>query len=200
MWRIAVIAGDGVGPEVIGHGLRVLERSALDPPFEYETVAFPWGSDHYLSTRSMMPADGLEELASIDAIYFGALGSRSVPDHVWLWGPRLKIVQAFDQAIRLRPARLLAGIREPLVDRRPDEVDFVVVRENTEGEYTGVGGVAYRGQPSESAMQTSVYTRAAIERTARYAFELGRTRTVAKSNARSHTSVLSDEVVAEVAG
>src|SRR5581483_11644431 len=137
-------------------------------------------------------------------IYFGAVGSRAVPDHVTLWGLRLAIVQGFDQAVSVRPARLLPGIRGPLARRGPDEIDFVVVRENTEGEYSGVGGFAHRGQPAEVALQTAVYTRAGIQRAARYAFELARTRpaahvtSVTKSNASLHASVLWDEVVAEV--
>lgn len=206
MRRIAVIPGDGVGPEVVGHGLRVLEAaSAVDPGFDYETVQFPWGSEHYLATGSMMDPDALEQLAAFDAIYFGAVGSRSVPDHVTLWGLRLEIVQGFDQAISLRPAQLFQGIRGPLANRLADEIDFVVVRENTEGEYAGVGGFSHRGQPTELALQTSVYTRGAIERTARYAFELAGTRpasrvtSVTKSNASLHASVLWDRVVAEVA-
>jgi tartrate dehydrogenase/decarboxylase / D-malate dehydrogenase len=207
MTRIAVIPGDGVGPEVIQIGLDVLRAAAAaDPGFGYETTTFPWGSEHYLSTGAMMDADALEQLASFDAIYFGAVGSKEVPDDVTLWGLRLEIVQAFDQAISLRPANLLAGVRGPLAGRGPADVDLVVVRENTEGEYAGVGGFSHRGQPSELALQTSVYTRAAIERTARYAFELARTRparhvtSVTKSNASLHASVLWDRVVAEVAG
>ena len=206
-WRIAVIPGDGVGPEVIGHGLQVLEAaSAADPAVRYETVVFPYGSEHYEATGSMMDPGALDRLAECDAIYFGAVGSRTVPDHVTLWGLRLAIVQGFDQAVSVRPARLLPGIRGPLADRQPDEVDFVVVRENTEGEYSGVGGFAHRALPSELALQTSVYTRTAIERTARYAFELARRRparrvtSVTKSNASLHASVLWDQVVAEVAG
>ena len=204
--RIAVIPGDGVGPEVVRLGLSVLEAAAAgDPEFEYEAVSFPWGSEHYLRTGSMMDADALEQLARFDAIYFGAVGSPRVPNHVTLWGLRLEIVQGFDQAISLRPARLLPGVRGPLAGRGPDEVDFIVVRENTEGEYSGVGGFSHRGQSSEVALQTAVYTRAAIERTARYAFELARTRparrvtSVTKSNASLHASVLWDRVVAEVA-
>jgi tartrate dehydrogenase/decarboxylase/D-malate dehydrogenase len=205
--RIAVIPGDGVGPEVIEIGLRVLDAAApVDPDFEYETVAFPWGSDHYLRTGAMMDADALEQLARFDAIYFGAVGSPDVPDHITLWGLRLAIVQGFDQAISLRPAKLLPGVRGPLAGRGPDDVDLVVVRENTEGEYSGVGGFAHGGQPSEVALQTAVYTRAGIERTARYAFELARRRpahrlaSVTKSNASLHASVLWDRVVEEVAG
>ena len=205
MTRIAVIPGDGVGPEVIAIGLEVLSAAAAaDPGFTYETVTFPWGSEHYLSTGAMMAADALEQLAPCDAIYFGAVGSAEVPDHVTLWGLRLAIVQAFDQAISLRPARLLPGVRGPLAGRGPEDVDLVVVRENTEGEYSGVGGFSHAGQPSEVALQTAVYSRAAIERTARYAFELARTRpaqrvtSITKSNASLHASVLWDRVVAEV--
>jgi tartrate dehydrogenase/decarboxylase/D-malate dehydrogenase len=206
MTSIAVIPGDGVGPEVIRIGLDVLgAAAAADPEFRYTTNMFPWGSEHYLSTGAMMDADALEQLAQFDAIYFGAVGSAEVPDHITLWGLRLAIVQAFDQAISLRPAKLLRGVRGPLARRGPDDVDLVVVRENTEGEYSGVGGFSHRGQPSEVALQTSVYTRGAIERTARYAFELARTRparrvtSVTKSNASLHASVLWDQVVAEVA-
>ena len=205
MTRIAVIPGDGVGPEVVQIGLDVLRAAvAADPDFEYETMTFPWGSAHYLSTGGMMDPDALERLAEFDAIYFGAVGSAEVPDHVTLWGLRLGIVQAFDQAISLRPSKLLPGVRGPLADRGPDDVDLVVVRENTEGEYSGVGGFSHRGQPSELALHTSVYTRAAIERTSRYAFELARARparrvtSVTKSNASLHASVLWDRVVAEV--
>jgi tartrate dehydrogenase/decarboxylase/D-malate dehydrogenase len=206
MHRIAVIPGDGVGPEVVEIGLAVLAAAAAsDPSFEYETVTFPWGSDHYLRTGRMMDPNALEHLARFDAIYFGAVGSAEVPDHVTLWGLRLAIVQGFDQAISLRPAKLLPGVRGPLAGRGPDDIDLVVVRENTEGEYSGVGGFSHRGKPSEVALQTSVYTRGAIERTVRYAFELARARpahkvtSVTKSNASLHTSVLWDEVVADVA-
>jgi tartrate dehydrogenase/decarboxylase / D-malate dehydrogenase len=206
MVNIAVIPGDGVGPEVIRVGLDVLRAAAAaDPEFRYATEIFPWGSEHYLSAGSMMDAGALERLAEFDAIYFGAVGSAEVPDHVTLWGLRLAIVQAFDQAISLRPAKLLPGVRGPLAGRGPEDVDLVVVRENTEGEYSGVGGFSHRGQPSELALQTSVYTRAAIERTSRYAFALARTRparrvtSITKSNASLHASVLWDQVVAEVA-
>src|SRR5690348_11563965 len=207
MRRIAVIPGDGVGPEVVDLGLRVLEAAAAvagETGFHYETVTFPWGSDFYRAHGTMMPADALDQLAAFDAIYFGAVGSRDVPDDVTLWGLRLRIVQGFDQAISLRPAKLLPGIRGPLAGRRPDDIDVIVVRENTEGEYSGVGGFAHRGTPGEIAMQTTVYTRACISRTARYAFELARTRdarrvtSVTKSNASLHASVLWDRVVAEV--
>jgi tartrate dehydrogenase/decarboxylase/D-malate dehydrogenase len=203
--RIAVIPGDGVGPEVVDRALEVLAAAVEhERGFAYETTTFPWGSDYYRETGAMMAADALDQLASFDAIFFGAVGSADVPDHVSLWGLRLAIVQGFDQAISLRPAKLLPGIRGPLADRRPEDIDLVVVRENTEGEYSGVGGFAHRGLSNAVAMQTSVYTRACIERTARYAFELARTRparqltSITKSNASLHASVLWDQVVADV--
>ena len=200
--RIAVIPGDGIGPEVCAVALRVLDALGGEP-FEYET--FPWGSGHYLSSGRMMPAGALETLAEFDAILFGAVGSREVPDHITLWGLRLAIVQGFDQGVSLRPARLLPGVRGPLADRAPEEIDLVVVRENTEGEYSGIGGFTRRGLPGEIAVQTTVYSHDGIARTARYAFELARSRnarhltSVTKSNASPHASVLWDEVVAEVA-
>ena len=202
MYRIAVIPGDGIGPEVCGVALRVLD-ALRDLGFQYET--FPWGSSYYLETGAMMPADALETLAGFDAILFGAVGSREVPDHVTLWGLRLAIVQGFDQGVSLRPARLLPGVRGPLADRAPGDVDLVVVRENTEGEYSGIGGFTRRGLPGELAVQTTVYSHDGIARTARYAFELARSRdarhvtSVTKSNASPHASVLWDEVVASVA-
>jgi tartrate dehydrogenase/decarboxylase/D-malate dehydrogenase len=203
MYRIAVIPGDGIGPEVCAAALRVLAALGDDAPFEYET--FPWGSAHHMSTGRMMPADALETLAGFDAILFGAVGSPEIPDHITLWGLRLAIVQGFDQGVSLRPARLLPGVRGPLAGRGPADIDLVVVRENTEGEYSGIGGFTRRGLPGEVAVQTTVYSHEAIERTARYAFELARSRdarhltSVTKSNASPHASVLWDEVVASVA-
>jgi tartrate dehydrogenase/decarboxylase/D-malate dehydrogenase len=200
--RIAIIPGDGIGPEVCAVAVRVLAE--LEGA-ELRTETFPWGSDHYLRTGRMLPEDALETLTAFDAILFGAVGSREVPDHVTLWGLRLAIVQGFDLGVSLRPARLLPGIRGPLADRGPDDIDLVVVRENTEGEYSGIGGFTRRGLPGEVAVQTTIYSRDAIARTARFAFELARTRparhltSVTKSNASPHASVLWDEVVAEVA-
>jgi tartrate dehydrogenase/decarboxylase/D-malate dehydrogenase len=206
MSRIAVIPGDGIGPEVCAVALRVLDAlEGAEEGAQFERETFPWGSDHYLSTGRMMPVDALETLAGFDAILFGAVGSRKVPDHVTLWGLRLAIVQGFDQGVSLRPARLLPGVRGPLSGRGPDDVDLVVVRENTEGEYSGIGGFTRRGLPGEVAVQTTVYSHDGIARTARYAFELARSRearhltSVTKSNASPHASVLWDEVVAEVA-
>jgi tartrate dehydrogenase/decarboxylase / D-malate dehydrogenase len=206
MARIAVIPGDGIGPEVCDVALRVLralEGAEEDATFTFET--FPWGSDFYLATGAMMPADALELLAGFDAILFGAVGSRQVPDHVTLWGLRLAIVQGFDQAISLRPAQLLPGIRGPLAGRDPADIDLVVVRENTEGEYSGIGGFSRRGLNGEVAVQTTIYSRFGIERVARFAFALARERparrlaSITKSNASLHASVLWDEVVASVA-
>jgi tartrate dehydrogenase/decarboxylase / D-malate dehydrogenase len=204
--RIAVIPGDGIGPEVVAVALRVLDAIKDGAPeLEFELDAFPYGSEHYRRTGALMDADGLERLAGYDAILFGAVGDREIPDHVTLWGLRLAIVQGFDQAICLRPARLFAGVRGPLAGRGPEDVDVVIVRENTEGEYSGAGGFSHRGFRGEVAVQTSVYTREAVERTARFAFELARSRpakrlaSVTKSNASLHASVLWDEVVAGVA-
>jgi tartrate dehydrogenase/decarboxylase / D-malate dehydrogenase len=204
--RIAVIPGDGIGPEVCAVALRVLDALAqADDGVRFESETFPWGSGHYLSAGRMMPAGALETLAGFDAILFGAVGSREVPDHITLWGLRLAIVQGFDQGVSLRPARLLPGVRGPLADRSPEEIDMVVVRENTEGEYSGIGGFTRRGLPGEVAVQTTVYSHDGIARTARFAFELARSRgarhltSVTKSNASPHASVLWDEVVAEVA-
>ncbi|HET6548368.1 MAG TPA: isocitrate/isopropylmalate family dehydrogenase [Solirubrobacter sp.] len=207
MPRIAVIPGDGIGPEVTEVGVGVLEAvvstHAPDWPVGLETL--PFGSELYRRTGALMPPDGLEQLAGFDAILFGAVGAQDIPDHVTLWGLRLAVVQGFDQAISLRPARLLPGVRGPLADRGPEDVDLVVVRENTEGEYAGAGGFSHRGMPGELALQTTVFTRACIERTARFAFDLARDRpahrlaSITKSNASLHACVLWDEVVAEVA-
>ena len=186
--------------------LRVLgELEGAEDGAHFETRSFPWGSEHYLETGRMLPPLALETLAGFDAILFGAVGSRAVPDHVTLWGLRLAIVQGFDLGVSLRPARLLPGVRGPLAGRGPDDIDLVVVRENTEGEYSGIGGFTRRGLPGEVAVQTTVYSHDGIARTARFAFELARTRparhltSITKSNASPHASVLWDEVVAEVA-
>jgi tartrate dehydrogenase/decarboxylase/D-malate dehydrogenase len=204
--QIAVIPGDGVGAEVTEVALQTLDALARsDPGFSFRTERFPWGCAYYERHGAMLAPDGLETLAGFDAVYFGAVGWPTVPDHVSLWGLRLAIVQGFDQAVNVRPAKLLPGVESPLAGRDSDEMDFVVVRENSEGEYSGAGGRSHRGLPTEVAVQTSIYTRAAVERVARHAFELARTRparrmtSVTKSNASQYASVLWDEVVAEVA-
>jgi tartrate dehydrogenase/decarboxylase/D-malate dehydrogenase len=201
--RIAVIAGDGIGPEVIEAGRAVLDAAA--DGFALEWHELDWSCARYRSTGTMMPADGLATLAGFDAIYLGAVGDPSVPDHVSLWGLLLPIRQEFDLYANVRPVRLLPNVRTPLRDRGPDEIDMVFVRENTEGEYCGVGGRLRQGDPAEAATQTSVFTRVGTERIVRFAFELAKTRpsrrlaSCTKSNAFRHTSVLWDEVVTAMA-
>jgi tartrate dehydrogenase/decarboxylase/D-malate dehydrogenase len=202
-YNIAAIPGDGIGPEVIHAGLEVLQLCAKRDGFALEIKPFDWGSDYYRQHGVMMPADGLAQLGGIDAIYFGAVGAPDIPDHITLWGLRLAICQGLDQYANVRPTRLLPGINGPL--REPGELDWVIVRENSEGEYSGVGGRVHRGLPEEVATETAVFTRAGVTRIMRYAFGLARTRAkkqltvVTKSNAQRHRLVLWDEVAAEVA-
>lgn len=208
-YEIALIPGDGIGNEVIPAGLRVLEAAGrVTGSFRLNTHAFPWGCEYYLKTGSMMEEGGLQQLAAFHSIYLGAVGYPTVPDHISLWGLLLPIRQGFDQYINLRPIKLLPGIKGPLRDKDCHDVDFVVVRENSEGEYSGHGGRSHRGQPHEVATQTSVFTRVGVERVVRYAFELAKARGVkpdapfisaTKSNAQQYTSVLWDDVCSEVA-
>jgi tartrate dehydrogenase/decarboxylase/D-malate dehydrogenase len=203
--RIALLGGDGIGPEVIGAGAQVLEAVAVrDGGFRFEMETFDWGSDHYRRIGLMMPADGLERLQAFSAIYFGAVGDPKLPDDLTLWGLRLAICQGFDQYANVRPTRLLPGLRGPL---RPDlgrQIDWVIVRENSEGEYAGVGGRAHRGLPIEVAMDVAVFTRAGVERIARFACETAMARPrrlltiVTKSNAQRHGMVFWDEVCRSV--
>ena len=203
--RIAVIAGDGVGPEVIPVGTRVLTRAAeLDGRFRLEFEEFPWGCDYYRRTGRMMAEDAIETLRRHDAIYLGAIGSPGVPDHVSSWGVQLRIRQEFELFVNLRPIRLFPGVRSPLRAFEAGGIDFVCVRENSEGEYAGAGGRVHRGFDEDLAVQVEVFTRTGIERVARYAFELARRRrkqltSVTKSNALAHSFVLWDEVVDSVA-
>lgn len=204
-FRIAVIPGDGIGQEVIPEGLKVLEaighRFAIDFTFEH----FPWGSEYYREHGVMMPADGLDVLHPFDAIYFGAVGWPDLPDHVTLWGLRLAICQGFDQWANVRPARLLPGVRGPLRDKGPEDFNIIVVRENSEGEYAGAGGRIRRGRPEEIALQTSVFSRMAVERVIEYAFDLAERRprrkltSITKSNAQAYSMTLWDEIFAECA-
>ena len=207
-YRIAVIPGDGIGDEVVPEGLRVLRKVAATSSrrivFEFES--FPWGCEHYLRTGRMMDEDGLDRLRGFDAIYFGAVGWPGVPDHVSLWGLRLAICQGFDQYVCLRPVRLLPGIASPLRAASPESIDWVVVRENSEGEYAGAGGRAFAGRENEGevAVQTAIFTRVGCERIVRYAFELARTRrkkvtSVTKSNAQAYGMTLWDDAFARVA-
>lgn len=198
--RIAVIPGDGVGKEVVPEGLKVIQ--ALGLPLEFEE--FPWGCDYHARTGRMMPEDALATLAPFDAIYLGAIGWPTVPDHVSLWGCLLPIRKTFEQYVNLRPVRLLPGIKGPLAGRDPKDIDMLFIRENTEGEYSGTGGRVHVGTDSEVAVEVPVFTRRAVERCARFAFERagersGRLISVTKSNASRYTYVLWDEVVAELA-
>ena len=202
--KIAVIPGDGIGAEVIAAGTAVLETLARRfPALTVSLEVLDWGSEHYRRTGRMMPEDALTRLADFEAIYFGAVGAPDIPDHVTLWGLRLAICQGFDQYANLRPSRLLPGVRSPLAGVTPEQLDWIIVRENSEGEYAGAGGRVHRGFPDEVAMETAVFTRKGVERIMRFAFNLARSRRrltcVTKSNAQRHGMVLWDEVFAEVA-
>jgi tartrate dehydrogenase/decarboxylase/D-malate dehydrogenase len=205
--RIAAIPGDGIGQEVIAAGLEVLEAlQARQPDLALEVERFDWGSEHYRRTGRMMPEGGLEELKGCDAIYFGAVGAPDIPDDVTLWGLRLAICQGFDQYANVRPTRLLPGVKGPLRDVGPADLDWVVVRENTEGEYAGAGGRVHRGLEGEVGTEVAIFTRTGCERIIRFAFELARSRPkkrltlVTKSNAQRHGMVLWDEVFFELRG
>jgi tartrate dehydrogenase/decarboxylase / D-malate dehydrogenase len=205
-YRIASIPGDGIGNEVIPAGLEVLKAlEARAGGFRLEVESFDWGSAYYRRTGAMMPADGLKQLASFDAIYFGAVGAPDIPDHVTLWGLRLPICQGFDQYANVRPARILPGITSPLSAATAATLDWVIVRENSEGEYAGNGGRVHRGLPEEVATETAVFTRTGVARIMRFAFALAMSRprkqltVVTKSNAQRHGMVMWDEIAAEVA-
>src|SRR6185295_99836 len=206
-YRIAAIPVAGIGPYVIAAGVGVLTALAARERrvgLAFET--FDWGSDYYRRHGVMMPAEGLATLKPFDAIYFGAVGAPDVPDHVSLWGLRLAICQSFDQYANVRPARILPGITSPLRGVTARELDWVIVRENSEGEYAGVGGRVHRGLPEEVATDVSMFTRVGVARIMRFAFALARSRprklltAVTKSNAQRHAMVMWDEIAAEVAG
>ncbi|HKW55314.1 MAG TPA: tartrate dehydrogenase [Stellaceae bacterium] len=205
-YRIAAIPADGIGKEVIAAGLEVLAAlQARHGGFRLAVEHFPWGSDYYRQHGHMMAEDGLDRLKGFDAIFFGAVGDPGIPDHVTLWGLRLPICQGFDQYANVRPARVLPGITPPLRNCGPDDLDWIVVRENSEGEYAGNGGRVHRGLPEEVATETSVFTRTGVQRIMRFAFDLARQRrrrqltVVTKSNAQRHAMVMWDEIAAEVA-
>jgi tartrate dehydrogenase/decarboxylase / D-malate dehydrogenase len=203
-YSIAAIPADGIGKEVIAAGLRVLEAlQERAGDFRLDVTSYPWGSDYYRETGRMMAEDGLDRLRGVDAIFFGAVGDPELPDDLTLWGLRLAICQGFDQYANVRPIRLLPGIRGPLRDARTEDVDFIIVRENSEGEYSGNGGRTHRGLPEEVATETSVFTRVGVTRIMRYAYELAMRRrrhltVVTKSNAQRHGMVFWDEIAAEV--
>ena len=204
--RIAAIPADGIGQEVINAGLEVLSALAeQDGNLNFEVEHFDWGTDRYKSTGRLMPEDGAEQLKQFDAIFFGAVGSPDVPDHITLWGLRLAICQPLDQYANVRPARILPGITSPLRNASAENLDWIIVRENSEGEYAGNGGRAHRGLPIEVATETSVFTREGVTRVMRFAFELALPRprkqltVVTKSNAQRHGMVLWDEIASDVA-
>lgn len=204
-YQIAVIPGDGIAEEVCPEGLKALDAAAeITGAFRLRYEHFPWGCEHYLSHGEMMPGDGLKILEPFDAIYFGAVGFPTVPDQISLSGLRLRICQGFDQYANIRPSLLLPGISSPLCGKQVGDIDFVVVRENTEGEYTGAGGRVHRGLPGEVAVETAVFSRRGVERVMRFAFELAQHRprkklaSATKSNAQRHTLTLWDEVFEEL--
>ncbi|MBA2535641.1 MAG: tartrate dehydrogenase [Rubrobacter sp.] len=202
MVEIGVIGGDGIGPEVVRAGMRVLEAAAnQDPSLELSFAEYSWDCEYYLEHGRMMPEDGLETLAGYDAIYLGAVGWPTVPDHISLWGLLLPIRRTFDQYVNLRPARLLRGVSSPLAE--PNNLDITVVRENTEGEYSDSGGRVYRDTPHEIAVQESIFTRRGVERIVRYGFEEAKSRRgllvgATKSNGISITMPFFDEIFREI--
>jgi tartrate dehydrogenase/decarboxylase/D-malate dehydrogenase len=205
-YTIASVPGDGIGPEVIGAGIAVLQALAQHSNrFRLDVTGFDYGSDHYRKHGVMMPADALDRLRGFDAIYFGAVGAPDIPDHITLWGLRLAICQGFDQYANVRPTRILQGLRSPLRDCSTADLDWVIVRENSEGEYAGQGGRSHRGHPEEVATEVSIFTRAGVARIMRFAFQLARSRprkhitVVTKSNAQRHGMVLWDEIASSTA-
>jgi tartrate dehydrogenase/decarboxylase/D-malate dehydrogenase len=203
--RIAAIPADGIGPEVIDAGLEVLEALAgRDGGFTLKVDRYDWGSDYYRKHGRFMPPDGLAWLRMADAIYFGAVGDPNIPDDVSLWGLRLPICQGFDQYANVRPTRILPGVTSPLTGVGPAELDWLIIRENSEGEYAGHGGRAHRGLPEEVATETAIFTRRGVERIMRYAFDQARARprkhltVVTKSNAQRFGMVFWDEIAALV--
>ena len=203
-FRIAIIAGDGIGKEVVPEGMRVLEAAGKRFGFSFEWRDFDWSCERYARTGAMMPGDGLEQLRPFDAIFLGAVGDPAIPDHISLWGLLIPIRRGFRQYVNLRPVRLLPGIECPLKKWQPGQIDFTIVRENNEGEYSNIGGRIYQGTPDEMAVQQTVFTRRGVERVLRYAFELARTRkkhltSATKSNGIIYTMPFWDECFEQMA-
>src|SRR6059058_4512058 len=203
-YRVAVIAGDGIGREVVPEGVKALEAAARRYGFALGWRELDWSCETYAKTGRMMPEDGLDQLRPYDAVFLGAVGYPGVPDHVSLWGLLIPLRRHFQQYINLRPVRLLAGVDTPLKNREPGDIDFYVVRENNEGEYSEIGGRLFAGTENEMAMQEAVFTRRGCDRVMRYAFELARTRkkhvtSATKSNGIIHTMPFWDERFAAVA-
>lgn len=205
-YRIATIPGDGIGKEVVPAGQQVLEALAeADGTFGFEFENFDWGGDYYRKHGVMMPENGLDALRGKDAILFGSAGDPDIPDHITLWGLRLKICQGLDQYANVRPTRILPGIDAPLKRCKPEDLDWIIVRENSEGEYSGVGGRVHQGHPIEVATDVSILTRTGVERIMRFAFRLAQSRprklltVITKSNAQRHAMVMWDEVAVRIA-
>ncbi|MEZ5908249.1 MAG: tartrate dehydrogenase [Hyphomicrobiaceae bacterium] len=205
-YKIAAIPGDGIGTEVISAGLEVLQALASrEGSFVFSVDHFDWGGEYYKTHGRMMPENGRDLIRHHDAILFGSAGHPDIPDHITLWGLRLAICQPFDQYANVRPTRVLPGITSPLRHVRDRELDWVIVRENSEGEYAGVGGRVHQGSPLEAATDVAMFTRAGVERIMRFAFGLARSRprklltVVTKSNAQRHAMVMWDEIAAEIA-
>jgi len=204
-YRVATIPGDGIGKEVVPAGQKVMEALATSSKsFHFEFENFDWGADYYRTHGVMMPGDGLDALRDKDAILFGSAGDPHVPDHITLWGLRLRICQGFDQYANVRPTRILPGIDGPLKRCKTEDLDWVIVRENSEGEYAGVGGRVHQGHPIEAATDVSMMTRAGVERIMRFAFKLAQSRprkvltVITKSNAQRHAMVMWDEIALQI--
>ena len=202
--KIAVVAGDGIGPEVIAEGVKVLNAvAALDGSFRFDFTHYPWGCEYYQQTGKMMADDGMERLAESDAIFLGAVGAPGVPDHVSLWDLLLRIRKGFDQYVNLRPVKLLNGAPCPLKDAKPEDIDMLFIRENSEGEYAGSGSWLYKGKPNEVVIQDGVFSRQGCERIIRYAFETAKAQgksvtSISKANALNYSMVFWDQIFAEV--
>ena len=202
--KVAVIAGDGIGPEVISEGVKVLEEiSMLDGGFRFEFEYFPWGCDYYKETGKMMSDDGIEKLKNFDTIFLGAVGDPSVPDHISLWDLLLIIRKSFDQYVNLRPVKLLKGAPQTLKNISPEDIDMIFVRENTEGEYAGSGSWLFKGKPNEVVIQDGVFSRTGCERVIRYAYELAKAQnktltSISKANALNYSMVFWDQIFQEV--
>ena len=204
-YRVAMIPGDGIGKEVVPAGQQVLTvLAASESSFTFEFENFDWGGDYYRQHGAMMPANGLDAIRDKDAILFGSAGDPDIADHITLWGLRLKICQGFDQYANVRPTRILPGIDGPLKRCKPEDLNWVIVRENSEGEYSGVGGRVHQGHPIEAATDVSIMTRAGVERIMRFAFRLAQSRprklltVITKSNAQRHAMVMWDEIALQI--
>ena len=203
-FKVAVIPGDGIGPEVIEEGIKVLNAAAeKDGSFRFEFTHFPWGCEYYKETGRMMPENGIDILKDFDAIFLGAVGAPGVPDHISLWDLLLIVRKKFDQYINLRPVKLLKGAPCPLKDVKTEDIDMIFVRENTEGEYAGSGSWLYKDKPNEVVIQNGVFSRAGCERVIRYAYELARSKkktltSISKGNALNYSMVFWDQIFAEV--